>query len=74
MDPFDGLIVWGTLGLLGWFVTAATLGASLRWLHALNRRESAAPPPEGSSASVRGGAGRRTPVSATRPTARAVAT
>ena len=73
MDPFDGLIVWGTLGLLGWFVTVATLGAGLRWLHALSRRQPAAPPPQGSNASPRDGAGRRTPVSAPRQTARAVA-
>jgi hypothetical protein len=73
MDPFDGLIVWGTLGLLGWFVVAATLGAGLRWLHALNRRQPAAPPPQASHATPRGGAGRRTQVSATRQTARAVA-
>jgi len=46
MDPFDGLIVWGTLGLLGWFVMAAMLGAGLRWLHALSRRQPAAPPPQ----------------------------
>jgi hypothetical protein len=41
MDPFDGLIVWGTLGLLGWFVMAAMLGTGLRWLHALSRRQPA---------------------------------
>lgn len=72
MDPFDGLIVWGTLGLLGWFVTAATLGAGLRWLHALTRRQPAAPP-QASNASRRVGVGRRTPVPATRQTARTVA-
>ena len=72
MDPFDGLIVWGTLGLLGWFVMAATLGAGLRRLHALSRQQLAAPPPQGSSASPCDGAGRRMP-SPTPQTARAVA-
>jgi hypothetical protein len=73
MDPFDGLIAWGTLGLLGWFVMAATLGASLRWLHALGRRQSAVPPPQGSRVTPPDGAGRPAQVSATRQTARAVA-
>jgi hypothetical protein len=73
MDPFDGLIVWGTLGFLGWFVVAATLGAGLRWLHALSRRQQAAAPPQASHASRRVGVGRRTPVPATRQTARTVA-
>jgi hypothetical protein len=73
MDPFDGLIVWGTLGLLGWFVMAATLGAGLRWLNALSRRQPAAPPPRASHASHPVGFGRRTPAAATRQTARTVA-
>jgi hypothetical protein len=50
MDPFRELIVSGGFGLLGWFVTAAALGASLRWLDIRSRRLPPARPPQGSSA------------------------
>jgi hypothetical protein len=41
MDPFHGLIVWGTLGLLGWFATAAVIGAGLRLLGVWSQRRPA---------------------------------
>ncbi len=39
VDPFNGVIVWGTTGLIAWLALAAAAGIGLRILRESSRRD-----------------------------------